>query len=130
MTEHYFRPGVPPTHTYTNTCTHLHTHTHTHARTHARTHSPYFRPVLTCAPLPVLQICVDLYRKAMAGMRKHMVTKLTMVNGQGEWWIPANVVNAVKSWDTLTNRTKWTTQKSNALEHLTCFVPGMLTLGR
>ncbi|KXZ54812.1 hypothetical protein GPECTOR_4g883 [Gonium pectorale] len=60
-------------------------------------------------------ICLDMYKRALQGMRKHMLTKLWMGDDIGDVWIVADNDNGVS--------------RQNVLEHLTCFLPGTMALG-
>ncbi|EFJ41245.1 alpha-1,2-mannosidase [Volvox carteri f. nagariensis] len=60
-------------------------------------------------------MCIDMYKKAIGGMRKHMLTQLWMGEDIGDVWIVAENDGG---------RTR-----SNILEHLTCFLPGTIALG-
>lgn len=60
-------------------------------------------------------MCLDMYKKAIGGMRRHMLTELWMGPDIGEVWIAAeNDAGA---------------SRNLVLEHLTCFLPGTMALG-
>eukprot|EP00198_Chlamydomonas_reinhardtii_P010757 XP_001700094.1 alpha-1,2-mannosidase [Chlamydomonas reinhardtii] len=61
------------------------------------------------------EMCLDMYKKAIGGMRRHMLTELWMGPDIGEVWIAAeNDAGA---------------SRNLVLEHLTCFLPGTMALG-
>lgn len=79
-----------------------------------------------------LQICLELYRKAMEGMRRHMLTRIHLVEEQEPMWVISEV-RARKAKSQITPPGSFDPDfvltKMPLLEHLTCFVPGLLTLG-
>ncbi|KAG2434808.1 hypothetical protein HXX76_007693 [Chlamydomonas incerta] len=61
------------------------------------------------------EMCLEMYKKALGGMRRHMLTELWMGPDIGEIWIAAeNDAGA---------------SRNLVLEHLTCFLPGTMALG-
>ncbi len=81
----------------------------------------------------LLQICLELYRKAMEGMRRHMVTRIHLLGEAEPMWVISEVrarkakseIDPPGSFDP-----NFVLTKIPLLEHLTCFVPGLLTLGK
>lgn len=59
--------------------------------------------------------CLEFYKRALFGLRKHMLTELWMGNDIGDVWIAAESEGGYS--------------KSLVLEHLTCFLPGTMALG-
>ncbi|GIL55013.1 hypothetical protein Vafri_10677 [Volvox africanus] len=60
-------------------------------------------------------MCVNMFKKAIKAMRKHMLTQLWMGEDIGDVWIAAENDNGQI--------------RINVLEHLTCFLPGTMALG-
>ncbi len=92
------------------------------------------------------QICLDHYLKAAAGMRKHMVTRIRLVDGAGssagdaardggnsssepELWLLAEVDARQAGSTVAAGKPGPVMTKNPRLEHLTCFTPGLLALG-
>eukprot|EP00798_Chlamydomonas_sp_ICE-L_P014757 gene14757-20806_t len=78
------------------------------------------------------EVCVDHYKYAVGGMRKHLLTQIHAVDHPIQdhpplWIVMDATANVAKSQ--LQPEEHFVLYKTPVLEHLTCFVPGMLTLG-
>ncbi|GAX82024.1 hypothetical protein CEUSTIGMA_g9452.t1 [Chlamydomonas eustigma] len=83
------------------------------------------------------QICVDLYRKAAAGMRKHLMTRVR-IQGRNSGEFDEPPLWVISEGDSQVAGSTVPPGSSNPgvgvtrnprLEHLTCFAPGLLVLG-
>ncbi|KAJ9518727.1 hypothetical protein QJQ45_018696 [Haematococcus lacustris] len=75
------------------------------------------------------QLCLDFYHKAMRGLRKHMLTRVTEVGTEEPNWVVAEVNADLSMPKRLAPDGLRVINKNMVVEHLTCFVPGMLALG-
>ncbi|KAJ9518878.1 hypothetical protein QJQ45_026275 [Haematococcus lacustris] len=75
------------------------------------------------------QLCLDFYHKAMRGLRKHMLTRVTEVGTEEPNWVVAEVNADLSMPKHLAPDGLRVINKNMVVEHLTCFVPGMLALG-
>ncbi len=80
-----------------------------------------------------MQITLDLYKAAMRGLRKHLVTRLHTLNAPHKTHYTLSVIDAMAERGTGEHANETVTieprTKQVELEHLMCFVPGLLTLG-
>lgn len=70
----------------------------------------------------IYKVCLELYKSAIRGLRKHLLNQLWMGDDLGYVLVVMSGIG-----ENIVNSTK--IQQVMELQHLACFVPGMLVLG-